>query len=152
MSHIETAHAKLTLSLKMTGLRDDGYHLIDAEMVSLDLADTLSFSDGDRLTLVTEATAATTLPVTLGDDNLVRRALRHVGRTAAVTLTKRIPAGGGLGGGSSDAAAVFRWAGRTSDDDIRDASRLGADVSFCIRDFLTSDDSGNPGSSPRTAD
>ena len=133
MTHVETAHAKLTLSLKMTGLRDDRYHLIDAEMVSLDLADTLSFDEGDGLTLVTESTAAGALAVTLGDDNLVRRALRHVGRTAAVSLTKRIPAGGGLGGGSADAAAVFRWAGRTSDDDIRAASLLGADVSFCIR-------------------
>jgi 4-diphosphocytidyl-2-C-methyl-D-erythritol kinase len=132
-AHTEIAHAKLTLSLKMTGLRDDGFHLIDAEMVSIDLADTLTFGDGDSLALVTEATAAGALPVTLGDDNLVRRALRHVGRTASVSLTKRIPAGGGLGGGSADAAAVFRWAGRTSDEDVRDASRLGADVSFCIR-------------------
>jgi 4-diphosphocytidyl-2-C-methyl-D-erythritol kinase len=133
MTHVETAHAKLTLSLRMIGLRDDGYHLIDAEMVSLDLADTLVFEQGDSLRLVTESTAAGALPVTLGDDNLVRKALRHLHRTAAVSLTKRIPAGGGLGGGSSDAAAVFRWAGRTTDDDVRDASRLGADVSFCVR-------------------
>ena len=133
MTHVESAPAKLTLSLKMTGLRADGFHLIDAEMVSLDLADTLTFAEGDSLTIVTEATAAAALAVTVGDDNLVRRALRHVGRTATVTLTKRIPAGGGLGGGSSDAAAVFRWADRTTDDDIRAASKLGADVSFCIR-------------------
>lgn len=133
MSHVESAPAKLTLSLKMTGLRPDGFHLIDAEMVSLDLADTLVFADGDSLRIVTEATAADALPVTVGDDNLVRRALRYVGRVAAVTLTKRIPAGGGLGGGSSDAAAVFRWAARTADADIVAASKLGADVSFCIR-------------------
>ncbi len=133
MTHVETAHAKLTLSLKMIGLRDDGFHLIDAEMVSLDLADTLVFDDGDRLTVTTESSATIALPVTNGDDNLVRRALRHVGRTAAVSLIKRIPAGGGLGGGSSDAAAVFRWAGRVSDLDVREAARLGADVSFCIR-------------------
>ena len=41
-----TAHAKLTLNLRVTGVRDDGYHLIDAEMVTLDLADTLTFTDG----------------------------------------------------------------------------------------------------------
>ncbi len=133
MRHIESAPAKLTVSLRMTGLRNDGYHLIDAEMVSLDLADTLVFEDGDSLQIATEETAATALLVTLGDDNLVTRALRHVGRTAAVMLTKRIPVGGGLGGGSSDAAAVFRWAGRTAGDDVRDAATLGADVSFCIR-------------------
>ena len=43
--HVEQAPAKLTLSLRMTGVRGDGFHLIDAEMVSLDLADTLTFAD-----------------------------------------------------------------------------------------------------------
>ena len=131
-AHSELAPAKLTISLRMTGIRRDGYQLIVAEMVSLDLADTLVFAEGDSLSILTEATASAALPVHADDDNLVRRALRHVGRTAAVTLTKRIPAGGGLGGGSSDAAAVFRWAGRTTERDVRDAARLGADVSFCI--------------------
>lgn len=130
---IELAPAKLTISLRMTGVRSDGYHLIDAEMVSLDLVDTLEFSDGDSLSIVSEAAASRALAVVPDDDNLVRRALRHVDRAAAVLLTKRIPAGGGLGGGSSDAAAVFRWAERTTDADVRDAARLGADVSFCIR-------------------
>lgn len=133
MTHVESAPAKLTVSLHITGVRADGYHLIDAEMVSLELCDTLLFDVGDRLHITTETLAAGALPITEGDDNLVRRALRHVGRTAAVVLTKRIPAGGGLGGGSADAAAVFRWAGQTSDEDIRRASILGADVSFCIR-------------------
>ena len=128
----ELAPAKLTISLRMVGVRPDGYHLIDAEMVSLDLADTLVFADGDSLSIATEGTVTGALAVHADDDNLVRRALRHLGRTASVALTKRIPAGGGLGGGSSDAAAVFRWAGRTTDQDVRDAARLGADVSFCI--------------------
>ena len=120
------APAKLTLSLRITGVRDDGYHLIDAEMVSLDLADELEFDpDGDGLDVV----GATGLPVPADDDNLVRRALRIVGRTAHVTLTKRIPAGAGLGGGSADAAAVLRWAGC---DDAATAATLGADVPFCL--------------------
>lgn len=126
------APAKLTVSLRVTGVRDDGYHLIDAEMVSLDLADTLTFGEGDALSIAVEGGAASGLAVVADDDNLVRRALRAVGRTAAVHVVKRIPAGGGLGGGSADAAAVFRWAGRTGDADVRDAARLGADVSFCI--------------------
>ena len=47
-----------------------------------------------------------------------------------MTLDKRIPHGGGLGGGSADAAAVFRWAGV---DDLALAATIGADVPFCIR-------------------
>ena len=62
-------------------------------------------------------------------ENLVERALRACGRRAAIHLTKRIPLGGGLGGGSADAAAVLRWAG-CSDPDV--AVRLGADVPFCV--------------------
>jgi len=120
------AAAKLTVSLRVLGTRSDGYHLIDAEMVTLDLADELTFEEGDGLVVVGGAG----LPVVADDDNLVRRALRAVGRTAHVTLTKRIPAGGGLGGGSADAAAVLRWAGV---DDLAVAASLGADVPFCLR-------------------
>jgi 4-diphosphocytidyl-2-C-methyl-D-erythritol kinase len=124
-THVVAAPAKLTTSLRITGVRADGFHLIDAEMVTIDLADELAFSDGDRL----EVVGATGLPVGSGDDNLVRRALALVGRTANVVLTKRIPAGAGLGGGSADAAAVLRWAGV---DDVALAASLGADVPFCV--------------------
>ena len=120
------AHAKLTLSLRVTGVRDDGYHLLDAEMVSLDLADLLTFGPGDGLDIVGPAAGP---HIGTGEDNLVRRALRAVGRTARVRLDKRIPAGGGLGGGSADAAAVLRWAGCT---DLAVAAALGADVPFCL--------------------
>lgn len=130
--HQELAHAKLTVSLKMVGLRSDGFHLIDAEMVSLDLADTLTFSEGSGLSITMAASAAGGLSVESTDDNLVAKALRAVGRQAHVAITKRIPAGGGLGGGSSDAAAVYRWAGRTTQADVVAAAKLGADVSFCI--------------------
>jgi 4-diphosphocytidyl-2-C-methyl-D-erythritol kinase len=119
------APAKLTTSLRVTGVRDDGMHLIDAEMVTLDLADELTFTDGDGL----EVVGAIGLPVGAGADNLVRRALAAVGRRAHVRLVKRIPAGAGLGGGSADAAAVLRWAGHT---DLGIAASLGADVPFCL--------------------
>ncbi len=176
------APAKLTLSLRITGVRADGYHLIDAEMVSLDLFDTVDIGTGDGLELVfqqpehhmpygmerlvsvddraipdgisrpdglsrnhavpdgmergrrqdeegcKEGAAALTVPPT--EDNLVARALRLVGRRAHVRLTKRIPPGAGLGGGSADAAAILRWAGVT---DPLLAARLGADVPFCVR-------------------
>ncbi len=120
------APAKLTVSLRITGTRADGFHLLDAEMVSLDLADTLTFEPGDGLEI--SGSARTGVPV--DDTNLVRRALALVGRRARVRIDKRIPAGGGLGGGSTDAAAVLRWAGV---DDPATAVRLGADVPFCVR-------------------
>jgi 4-diphosphocytidyl-2-C-methyl-D-erythritol kinase len=116
------APAKLTLSLRIEGVRDDGYHLIDAEMVTLDLHDRLRIGPGAGLTVTGERPD-------LDDDDLVTRALRLVDRTAAVELHKRVPVGAGLGGGSADAAAVLRWAGWT---DLRAAGRLGADVPFCL--------------------
>lgn len=119
------APAKLTETLRITGTRPDGYHEIDAEMLSLDLADELTFEHGDDL----EVLGATGLALAAGDDNLVRRALAAVGRTAKVRLHKRIPVGAGLGGGSADAAAVLRWAACT---DLAVAASLGADVPFCL--------------------
>jgi 4-diphosphocytidyl-2-C-methyl-D-erythritol kinase len=119
------APAKLTLSLRVAGIRPDGYHLIEAEMVSLDLSDRLDLSPGDGLAVVGPAGAS----IPPGPDNLVSRALQAAGRRAAVRLHKRIPAGAGLGGGSADAAAVLRWAGLL---DVNVAVRLGADVPFCL--------------------
>lgn len=120
------ARAKLTLSLRVTGVRADGYHLIDSEMVTLDLADTLEFREGDSLTVTGLGSEG---PVPAGEGNLVCRALKATGRRAAVLLDKRIPTGGGLGGGSADAAAVLRWAGH---HDVTTAVSLGADVPFCL--------------------
>jgi 4-diphosphocytidyl-2-C-methyl-D-erythritol kinase len=124
------APAKLTVSLWVTGVRHDGYHELDAEMVTLSLADELVFEQG-RSGLTVEAedgTRAAALPPAA--HNLVTLALAASGRTAAVRLTKRIPLGAGLGGGSADAAAVLRWAG---EEDPEMASRLGADVPFCLK-------------------
>ena len=123
------APAKLTVHLRVTGVRDDGYHLIDSEMVTLDLYDRLRVDpDGAGLRFGADSTIevpADTDPA----DNLVSRALRLAGRTAGVELTKHIPAGAGLGGGSADAAAILRWAGM---HDLERAASIGADVAFCL--------------------
>ena len=63
------------------------------------------------------------------DNNLVSRALQLCGKTAHVHIEKNIPHGGGLGGGSADAAAIFRWANY---QDLEAASRIGADIPFCM--------------------
>ena len=119
------APAKLTLSLRITGRRADGYHLLDAEMVTIDLADELELEQGDGLEITGPAIAG----VATDESNLVRRALAATGRRARVRLTKHIAAGAGLGGGSADAAAVLRWAGVT---DPAVAAGLGSDVPFCV--------------------
>lgn len=129
------APAKLTTELRVVGTRPDGYHLIDAEMVTLDLGDELEVSAGSGLTVTTAEGA----PIDTGDadENLVSRALAAIGTDARVVLRKRVPPGAGLGGGSADAAAVLRWAGWGRDEarrsaDLAAAARLGADVAFCL--------------------
>ena len=120
------APAKLTLSFRVTGVRDDGFHLIDAEMVTLDLADILDITRGEN-GLEIDGPFAT--GVSSDENNLVSRALRLCNIEAHVRIDKRIPTGGGLGGGSADAAAILRWAAFT---DLIVASRLGADIPFCM--------------------
>jgi 4-diphosphocytidyl-2-C-methyl-D-erythritol kinase len=123
------APAKLTVSLRVTGVRPDGHHELDAEMVTLSLADELVFGDGHPgLTVEPDVgTRAAALPPEA--DNLITRALAACGRSASVRLIKRIPLGAGLGGGSADAAAVLRWAGMAEPEL---AAGLGADVPFCV--------------------
>src|SRR5205807_1160457 len=104
--------------------RADGLHLIESEMVTVDLVDELELSEGDGLEVAGGVTG-----VPCDGTNLVWRALRVAGRRAHVRLHKRIPAAAGLGGGSADAAAVLRWAGVT---DAAVAASLGADVPFCL--------------------
>ncbi|MDP4648861.1 MAG: 4-(cytidine 5'-diphospho)-2-C-methyl-D-erythritol kinase [Ilumatobacteraceae bacterium] len=123
------APAKLTLSLRVTDVRDDGYHLIDAVMTTLELHDELHISD-DHSGL--DFRGPYSAGITTDSDNLVSRALAFVDRVAHVVVTKNIPHGGGLGGGSSNAAAIFRWAQRTSATDIVASAAIGADVPFCI--------------------
>jgi 4-diphosphocytidyl-2-C-methyl-D-erythritol kinase len=123
------APAKLTVSLGVTGVRADGYHELLAEMVTLDLADELWLDpQGSGLT-VEPGPGVRPDGLPGPGQNLVERALDACGRRAGVRLTKRIPLGGGLGGGSADAGAVLRWAGCA---DPALAVTLGADVPFCL--------------------
>ncbi|HET9091263.1 MAG TPA: 4-(cytidine 5'-diphospho)-2-C-methyl-D-erythritol kinase [Acidimicrobiales bacterium] len=130
------APAKLTTALRVLGRREDGYHLLEAEMVSLDLADELELTEGEEGSEVRDLVAWVGLPGTAPPEqagppgaNLVERALELCGRRARWHLDKHIPTGAGLGGGSSDAAAVLRWAGVA---DLSVAAGLGADVPFCL--------------------
>ena len=123
------APAKLTVSLRITGIRADGYHELDAEMVTLSLADELVVDEGGTGLSVEGEEWMRAGGIDGLEGNLVGRALAACGRRASVRLVKRIPLGAGLGGGSADAAAILRWAGAT---EPALAARLGADVPFCV--------------------
>lgn len=133
------APAKLTLSLRVTGIceRDPfrGYHLIDAVMTTLDLHDVLEIEElpvGSPSRVTYTGRYSSGLDGSSSDrpgTDLVSRALRAVNRSAEVVVTKNVPHGGGLGGGSADAAAILRWAGVT---DLDLAASIGADVAFCL--------------------
>jgi 4-diphosphocytidyl-2-C-methyl-D-erythritol kinase len=123
------APAKLTVSLQVTGVRADGYHELDAEMVTLDLADVLEVDEAGSGLVVRAAAGTRASHLPAASNNLVTAALAACGRQAGVLLEKRIPLGGGLGGGSADAGAILRWAGC---GDLELAASIGADVPFCL--------------------
>jgi 4-diphosphocytidyl-2-C-methyl-D-erythritol kinase len=121
------AYAKLTLSLRVTGTRTDGYHELDAEMVSIDEPhDTLTIRPATRTTLAVTGPFAAGVPA--DPTNLAWRAADACGATVHIALHKGIPSGAGLGGGSADAAAVLV----ALDADPALAPALGADVAFCM--------------------
>jgi 4-diphosphocytidyl-2-C-methyl-D-erythritol kinase len=124
------ARAKLNLFLELVGKRPDGYHEIDSVFSEIDLCDTLRIEPASELSLTVDG-----LDAPAGPGNLVWRAAEALGAKARIHLSKRIPIGAGLGGGSSDAAAVLRTlGGGEAPERLREVARsLGADVPF----FLT---------------
>ena len=122
------AFAKLTLSLHITGVRADGYHELDAVMVSVTAPfDGLSINPAVRTSITARGPFAEGVPTDA--TNLAWRAADACGATVEVQLYKGIPHGAGLGGGSADAAAVLVALGA----DASIGATLGADVPFCMR-------------------
>jgi len=116
---------KINWSLRITGRRADGFHDLETIFQTISLHDELTFRPSDTLSLTCDDP---TIPV--DESNLVMRAARAVGATAAIELRKRIPAGGGLGGGSSNAATTLMALG--SGDLAPVALQLGSDVPFFL--------------------
>jgi 4-diphosphocytidyl-2-C-methyl-D-erythritol kinase len=137
------AAAKLTLSLRVLGVRPDGYHDLDALAVSLNEPHDLLTArcDGSGVGLLVTGSAAEGVPS--DDSNLVARAVHALAAFAPraedveIVIDKSIPAGAGLGGGSADAAAVLRTLGKrwkvSYDDVLRIAVEIGSDVPVCVR-------------------
>tara|TARA_R110001599_G_scaffold153651_20_gene339086 strand:+ start:10984 stop:11844 length:861 start_codon:yes stop_codon:yes gene_type:complete len=135
------APAKLNHFLHVTGQRDDGYHSLQTVFQFIDLQDELVFTArGDGQIRLLNAPAGLQ-----GDDNLILRAARLIQRMsgapigADIHLTKRIPVGGGLGGGSSNAATTLvalnrLWnLGFPLDELAGYGAMLGADVPVFVR-------------------
>lgn len=135
------ARAKINWALEIRGRRSDGYHLLDGVMQPLALSDTLEIEPSETLSLQVAGAC-----LSQGEDNLVLRAARALQNKACcqkgarITLTKRIPMGAGLGGGSADAAAALKglntlWdTGLSMEEMLSLGEKLGADVPFCLLD------------------
>lgn len=139
---VEYAPAKVNLTLRVVGRRDDGYHLLESLVVFAGVTDRLAFVPGKALSLTVRGPNAAAAGAI--DNNLVLRAARalagEVGglKAGRFTLTKNLPAAAGIGGGSSDAAAALRLLAKANRLKLADprilaaAASIGADVPVCV--------------------
>jgi 4-diphosphocytidyl-2-C-methyl-D-erythritol kinase len=137
---VEAAQAKLNLSLAITGRRADGFHELVSLVAPIALADTLTLEVGRPLALTCDDPA---LPA--DGTNLVLKAAAAYARrrpsapTGHFHLSKKVPHGAGLGGGSADAAAALRLLDRASGDPLGSAAlealaaEVGSDCPFFVR-------------------
>lgn len=139
---VESAPAKVNLTLRVLGRRADGYHDIESLVAFAGVGDRLALTPSEALTLAVVGPSAAQTGTEA--DNLVTKAARALAarvpglRAGAFRLEKNLPVAAGLGGGSADAAAALRLlaqANRLAPDDprLRDAARAtGADVLVCL--------------------
>ena len=137
---VEAAQAKLNLSLAITGRREDGFHELVSLVAPIALADTLTLDVGRPLALTCDDPS---LPV--DGTNLVLKAAAAYARrrpsapTGHFHLSKLVPHGAGLGGGSADAAAALRLLDRASGEPLGPealealAAEIGSDCPFFVR-------------------
>src|SRR6056297_1307705 len=125
------APAKVNLSLHMTGQRADGYHELDSLVMFADIGDRIEVALSDSPSLTVDGEMAAGVPTDAS--NLVVKAQRLMGVSASIRLHKRLPNAAGLGGGSSDAAAVIRALSQLAGVPVpEDVLSLGADVPVCL--------------------
>jgi len=132
---IAVAYCKLNLTLHVTGQRADGYHLLDSLVVFPSVGDGIRMEPAADMQISVDGRFAEGVPT--GPDNLIWRAIELMAPPTAyhVALTKRLPHGAGIGGGSADAAAVIRALAREHDIPLPSTEalmQLGADVPVCM--------------------
>jgi 4-diphosphocytidyl-2-C-methyl-D-erythritol kinase len=133
------AYAKINLGLLIHEKRKDGYHEIETVFHRIDLSDLLVLESAATISLSTDSAE-----IPPGESNLCWKAASLISeptggnRGVRITLTKRIPVGAGLGGGSADAACVLRVLPRLWNVDVPEeklaecALQLGSDVPFFL--------------------
>ena len=139
-----TSNAKINLGLQILNKREDGYHNLHSLFIEIDLADELIFTPSDEFHITIEGKDCAEIP--LDESNLITKSYRlfqsmmkSVPPEYAIHLKKIIPIGSGLGGGSSNAAAVLRalnklWKMNFSPNKLEKlGAELGADIPFFIR-------------------
>jgi len=138
------AFAKINWSLDITGIREDGYHLMDMLMQPISLSDEITLEPSNTLSITTGGYP----PSRADETNLAWRAAAALKEYsgypagASIHVQKSIPIGAGMGGGSSDAAGVLfglnrLWGtGLSSSELARIGLTLGADVPFALRGGL----------------
>lgn len=136
------AYAKLNLYLDITGKRNDGYHLLETVMQSIDLCDIVTIKMSDKVGATTVECSNKAVPY--GRKNICYKAANYFFTAAQkypaceIFIEKRIPCAAGMGGGSADAAAVIVGLNKLMGEPIspsqlfRPAVRTGADVPFCM--------------------
>ncbi|WP_010094879.1 4-(cytidine 5'-diphospho)-2-C-methyl-D-erythritol kinase [Ornithinibacillus scapharcae] len=141
MTHFEKAPAKINLSLDVLGKRDDGYHDVEMIMTTVDLADRIELN-----TLEEDRVEVTLWSRYVPNDerNLAYKAARlfkqkyNIKKGVHIKIDKVIPVSAGLGGGSTDAAAVLRglnqlWNMNVPIDELASlGATLGSDIPFCV--------------------
>lgn len=130
------APAKINLTLHITGQRGDGYHLLDSLVVFADFGDLLQLQAADEMRV--QVTGPFSFGVPTDQRNLVWQAAEAAHWCGEIALNKKLPHGAGIGGGSSDAAAVLKaieGLGNALSSDL--PISLGADVPVCLRATAT---------------
>ncbi|MGH1578753.1 4-(cytidine 5'-diphospho)-2-C-methyl-D-erythritol kinase [Planktotalea sp.] len=127
------ARAKINLTLHVTGLRDDGYHLLDSLVCFAGVGDEIIVTEADELSLIVNGPLSAGVPT--DGLNLVLKAAQLFGGDAGarIELTKHLPNAAGIGGGSADAAATLLALAELWGADLpENVVQLGADVPVCL--------------------
>lgn len=125
------APAKINLALHVTGLRGDGYHLLDSLVMFADVGDWVTLAPAGEMGISVSGPKAQGVPEDAR--NLCCKAAEFFGERVQIGLEKHLPNAAGIGGGSSDAAAVLKGMAQVFDRPFDgDAATLGADVPVCL--------------------